>query len=179
MWREQNERALTGMSGVNPFANGVKPSGLDFARDTQAIMDSSGVVAGKVAQDVARAYENIAWKFLSTSAIYDDRPILIRLGGVPYEFDSDKLPVRAFLRTDARPIVSEDDMAHKSQTQKMQLAAQDIQVLAPFAPMFPALASKLAENYLRETGKNDTKSYLEQAPQVMSASDQAQTQQSA
>lgn len=170
----RHDRELTGMSGVNAYASGAPIDDVKFASEVAAIQGASGVVAAKVARDMRQAHEGIAAKFIAASAIYEDRPISFRLDGRQFEFDNDVLPIRAFLRTDARPVVNEDGLQHASRAERLNMSASAIATLAPMFASYPALGSKLAERYLRDLGVRDIQGAMRQQPTMMPEEGQVQ-----
>ncbi len=164
-WIDRNQKELTEQSGVNPYASG-NAIDVDFAAETAAIQNASGLVAGVIAKDNAAFWERVTRKFLAVAHKYDDRPFVCTIDEVPITFDEGD-PVSEYLDPMAEIVIQEDTMAFRPRQQRVAEAMQDIEVAAKVAQFFPNAINKAYENYLRARGEKNLKEYMKPPEPMM------------
>lgn len=158
-WIDRNQREIVEQSGVNPYASG-NPIDVDYAAETNAIQQAAGLTAGVIAKDNAAFWERVVKKFLAVGRQYDDRPFRLSLDAdTVLEFDESD-PIAEYLDPTADIVIQEDTMSFRPRQQRIAEAAQDMQMAAQVAQMFPNAVAKAFENYLVASGKKNLAEWM-------------------
>jgi hypothetical protein len=156
---QYHKQALEELSGANPYASGGKKDGIKFAAEVNAIQGSSSLTSSSISADIARHIEISAWKMLCNGANYDDQPIQLTYNSLQLEFGPND-PIGMYLRPDATPQVSEDDLRFLSRQDREAIASNRLQIAMNYQAIAPASAAIQYRRYLEATGERDVDSHF-------------------
>lgn len=167
---QMDEEGLDRNSAVSPFKNGGRVEGIEFAAEVQEIGAQAEMGTMKIAQAHALQYAEVAGLLLTMGALYDERPMVLRM---PYEGEEEVLtfgpdnPIGAILRPDASPIISEDSMRFASRSTRRAQAAENMQVAAQVQPVAPGAVGEYFRDFVDATGKKTAQKMFEQPETAM------------